>query len=638
MSSLSGIVSNTINQNLKEDLSSMASALRIHGPDSSTCWLSRKCALASNLRMVNPEDRSEAQPLVAGAKTLVADLRLDNREELIAKIGLEPGSSNLLPDSKLLMAAYQKWGEDCVEELVGAFVFAIWDESRQRLFMARDQIGNNTVFYHLCGDAFSFASMPKGLLALHWIPRVLNEQKVAEFLTLNHNDHQSSFFKGIHRLPPGHRLIYANSSLAISRYWELSIDRNIELPSDADYAEQGQEILATCIRSSLRSNGKAGATISGGLDSSTVTCIAGKLLAESGAQLPTFTEVPRAGFAFETSRRYGNERPWVEAICRRNQSLRPRFIVGLTEPLLARIDQRLAELDAPYRNPFNQLWLEKIFRTAAEEGCNVMLTGQSGNMTLSYDGLWALPELFLRGHWKLLSGAIRGASKASGVKSTGLIRSNLIKPLLPKHLWDLIQKARTRRPSWAAYSALNPDFASEIEIESINAAAGHDASYRPRLSARENRRNAFLGLDFRGEIIQQLAAHSGVELRDPLGDIRFAQWSFSLPESQFLSDKGHRLLSKRIAADYLPQTVLDNQRSGLQGADWSERLEADLESLETELETLASSELCCRILDIEKMRTLLESWQGNLNGSQQAYRQCLCRALVAGRMLWSFDD
>ena len=127
-------------------------------------------ALGRCLLRLLPEDHFDQQPLsAAGVTALVADIRLDNREELGAELGLSSQQTAVMADSAMLLAAWQRWREQCVEHLSGAFSFAVWNQQEQHLFLARDHTGERPLFYASTANCFAFASMPKGLHPLSFV-------------------------------------------------------------------------------------------------------------------------------------------------------------------------------------------------------------------------------------------------------------------------------------------------------------------------------------------------------------------------------------------------------------------------------------------------------------------------------------
>ena len=150
----------------------MRAALAAHGGDGSSTWTGSGLGLGQELKRITPEDLAERQPLMSrdGRLVLVSDGRIDNRRELSAELGLA-WESPQVPDSAFILAAYERWGEDCAGRLVGSFSFAIWDEQCKRLLLARSPFGARTVFYHRTTEFVAFATMPKALFALPDVSR-----------------------------------------------------------------------------------------------------------------------------------------------------------------------------------------------------------------------------------------------------------------------------------------------------------------------------------------------------------------------------------------------------------------------------------------------------------------------------------
>jgi len=150
MSAIFGIVRFDDGAVSGRNLERMSHALAYRGPDGIKFVIDGAVALGHGLMLVNREDQFEAQPLRdrEADLTLVADLRLDNREELAAAFGINAAELRDLPDSALALRAYKEWGEHCAEHLLGDFAFALWDRQAKKLVLARDHMGQRYVHYH----------------------------------------------------------------------------------------------------------------------------------------------------------------------------------------------------------------------------------------------------------------------------------------------------------------------------------------------------------------------------------------------------------------------------------------------------------------------------------------------------------
>ena len=161
-------------------------------------------ALGRNLYPLLPEDAFDRAPLVSGPFRLVADVRLDNRDALIASLDLAGRDPARMCDSALLLEALIAWGADAPTRLVGEFAFALWDGARQELLLGRDFMGLRPLYYHHAPEFFAFASMPSGLHALEAIPYDVNTNFVAERLALVPLSGSATQFRAIERVEPGH--------------------------------------------------------------------------------------------------------------------------------------------------------------------------------------------------------------------------------------------------------------------------------------------------------------------------------------------------------------------------------------------------------------------------------------------------
>ena len=270
------------------DLERMVDVIVHRGPDGYGVWNEGPIGLGHRMLWTTPESRQEKLPLVkeSGDLAITADARIDNRDEVLSQVGLSGFPRDGINDSALILGAYQKWGERCVEHLLGDFAFAIWDKRRQVLFCARDHFGVKPFIYYSCGSLFAFASEIKALLCLPYVPRQLDEMSVGEYLTSTFDDTARTFYKDIHRLPPAHSVTVSKEGTRLREYWSLDPSREIRLAGDQEYAEAFRERFTEAVRCRLRSAFPVGSLLSGGLDSSAVTCVARDLLTERGEPVP----------------------------------------------------------------------------------------------------------------------------------------------------------------------------------------------------------------------------------------------------------------------------------------------------------------------------------------------------------------
>lgn len=208
MSAISGIFyfdNQPVNISLPER---MADCLLHRGPDGGGIWANGPVAFGHRLLHTTPQSLFEKLPLASQSGNLVitADVRIDNRDELIAALGFDHYDFASITDAQLILAAYEKWGEACPAKLLGDFAFAIWDSHNQTVFCVRDAIGVKPFYYYLSDRLFVFATEIKAIFCLPEIVHQPNESRIADHLLGLFRDKTSTLYEGILRLPPAHSI------------------------------------------------------------------------------------------------------------------------------------------------------------------------------------------------------------------------------------------------------------------------------------------------------------------------------------------------------------------------------------------------------------------------------------------------
>ncbi len=215
---------------------------------------------------------------------LIANARIDGREELIAKLRDKLTLRQSPSDEELILYAYEAWGEDCVKHLIGDFAFAIWDSRLQRYFCARDHFGVKPFFFTHISNNFKFSSTLNELRQDARVSNALNEVAIADYLLFGVNqDLSTTTFKDIQRLPPGHSLTVATGSIQAQRYWTPEISTEIRFRDRESYVERFSELLTRAVEDRLRTD-RVAISMSGGLDSTSLAAIANRKLGAGSTQ------------------------------------------------------------------------------------------------------------------------------------------------------------------------------------------------------------------------------------------------------------------------------------------------------------------------------------------------------------------
>jgi asparagine synthase (glutamine-hydrolysing) len=544
------------------DVTRMLDSLAHRGSDRTGLWSEGAIGLGHRMLWTTPESLHEKLPLVSqtGDLVLTADARIDNRDELISRLGLTDHSPGEISDSQLILAAYEKWGEDCAEKLLGDFAFVIWDRRKQTLFCARDHFGVKPFYYYFLSDRFFvFASEIKGLLSHPEVPRKLNELRVAEYLASMFDDKTITFYEDILRLPPAHSLTIDRHRMQLRCYWSLDPSRELRLRSDDAYADGFRELFIEAVRCRLRTAFPVGSMLSGGMDSSSITCVARQLLArDGGRRLLTFSAI------FDEVTQC-DERPFISAVLAQN-SLEPHYVHGDRLSPLADLDRVLWHQDEAFYAP-NLFLTWNLCRLAEEQSVRILLDGFDGDTTISH-GEGYLNELAHAGQWFTLAAEIKAFARTFNLSSRRLLwnyawrygldpmisSSRALK--LARRIWRILNRRR-ESPNLSYWSAnLNPIFVQTVDLAQRRKALRQAWPNPPRNERENHYRTLTSGImPFTLEILERTAAAFGIEPRFPFWDRRLVEFCLALPPQQKVHGGWTRIVLRRALADILPAEV-----------------------------------------------------------------------------------
>ena len=557
MSAIFGIYHRDQRPVAQEDLENMSQILSHRGTDGANIWAKRNVGLGHRMLWTTAESVHEQLPLVdnSAGLSLTADARLDNRDELYAALELRLPLAEI-SDSELILAAYIRWGEACPEKLLGDFAFAIWDERNQRLFGARDHFGIKPFYYYWSENSFAFASEIKGVLCLHDVPRRLNEARVAEHLSMVCHDDSITFFEGIRRLPRAHVFTATRDRLSLSSYWALDPLHEESRASDQAYAEEFREIFTKAVKCRLRSAFPIGSMLSGGLDSSAITCVARNLLPAS-EPLHTFSIVHDVV-------KECDEREFQNTVLAKGGFVSHYLQNDSVSPLID-LDDLLWHLDEVGGGNLYSNWC--LYKQAKEEGVRIILDGFDGDSTVSH-GRGYLTELAHAGRWIALLGEVRAFSKKKQLPWKDAywawVWSYALEPRI-KGSRTLSAARRGYRRGLGKFSQngngnkafiyksiLNPDFVRG------NGSASHlPPPPRPPQSEREMHYSLLTNRGMVGSL-ENLAGASGAfrtEIRFPFWDKRLIEFCLALPANQKWCRGTTRMVMRRAMDGILPSQV-----------------------------------------------------------------------------------
>jgi asparagine synthase (glutamine-hydrolysing) len=599
------------------ELTAMDAALagdRIGG----TYWSDGTAAVGCMVQDFTVEDAHERQPLHDRGQNLVlvADGRLDNRAELGATLGLRADGG--VPDSTLLLAAFERWGEACLDHVAGELALAVWSRRAQQLFLGCSAPLSRPLLYVWDGRRLAFATHPRGLFAIAGFQRRIDEDAITALVLGQRRDQTGTVFRDVRRLPPGMHLTAERSGTRIKHWWRPDLRRRLRLRSESDYVEALDDVLGRVVASQLRRNGPIGVMLSGGLDSGALAVLAAERLAADGEMLACYTEVPPPGFsAAVPPGRYADETPYVTALARMHPNLSLRFVTGHQRGLLDCIEDYFDACETPFRNAANRPWMEAIHERAAADGVRVLLAGDHGNVTASWSGDGLLVELLRAGR------VVRAARESRAWARVGrsptpwrAFAGHGVLPLLPPTAQRAIVATADRRRLGPDPRGALPFVNPELVARAAKAPSALGHVTRLRNGARGQRIEAILSSS---PLMSDFAAGArlrfGVEARSPLADRRLVEFCIAVPEQQWSRADQDRILMRRAMAGRLPAASLTMRERGLQAAGWFQSMASERDRLVGETDQFAADPLTCRVLDVRAMRAALEQWPAQSSGA-----------------------
>lgn len=350
--------------NLTQRLGAMNHLLRHRGPDGEGAWQHpAKFAGFAHRRLSIIDLSTGDQPMTDPAGNWITyNGEIYNYIELREELGA--ANFHTTSDTEVILHAYRKWGADCVNHLRGMFAFAIWDESRQELFCARDRFGIKPFYFTTAGNTFYFASEVKALLP--FMDRIETDlEGLKDYLAFQFCLAGKTLFKNVSELLPGHSLRIANGAIEIRRYWEVYYDLDFN-HTPRYFEEKLRTLLPESVGLHLRADVPVGTYLSGGLDSSSVASLASQ---HANGDFAAFTG------KFSLSEDYDESRYARELAEWRGFSL---YEIDITAAdFIENISQVIYHLDYPTAGPgsFPQYMVSQL----AAKHRKVVLGGQGGD-------------------------------------------------------------------------------------------------------------------------------------------------------------------------------------------------------------------------------------------------------------------
>jgi len=540
----------------------MLAALRHRGPDDEGTEQDAACVFGNRRLSIIDLDGGH-QPLTSADRSiwLVCNGEIYNHRELRAS--LEAGGYRFLTNSdcEILIALYERHGDNLVRHVRGMFAFALWDTRKRRLLAARDHLGQKPFYYAQTSRGFAFASEIKALLAFDPSLRHLDLEALDQYFALRLIAPPRSMFRGVHKLPPAHLLVLEDGHEPLIRpYWDLTFEPKLA-GSESQIVDQLEERLDETLRLHLMSDVPVGALLSGGLDSSLLVAMLAKRVGVKN--LPTFTVgLPHPQF---------DEAPHARAVARQHGTDHHEWV--LPPSLVTLLPEVVHHLDEP-SDPLSLCTYHVC--ALAHRHVKVVIGGDGGDELFGgydryYGNLYAsdysrVPSLLRR---QVLGRALHLIPEAGWYKSAGhqlrwlhhlsfLSGGNRYAASLSYFYFD-----RAPRHELFTHAALN----------ALRDADPEAAIREPFERARGDLVDRMLYADSKVRlpdhpvmITDRMSMAHGLEARSPFMDHRLAEFAAHLRSTMKVRGRSLRIVQRKLAARYLSPEILARPKQGFASA------------------------------------------------------------------------
>ena len=509
---------------------SLLDTMKRRGPDDRGIYQNEDVTLLhTRLAIIDPEGGCQPMTVTLGNESyvLVYNGELYNTAELRQELRSLGHRFSGHSDTEVVLRAYIAWGQDCVHRFNGIFAFAVWETNSRRLFLARDRIGVKPLFYTIFRDALIFASEIKTILAFPGVPSELDREGAVQLLMLGPGRLPGSgVFRNIRELEPGCCGYFEEGKLKARRYWQLRDREHRDTLEET--LEQVRFLVTDAIRRQMVSDVPVGTFLSGGLDSSIISAVCAKEMAERGEVLRTFSVDYRDNDRYFRSGKFQPEsdKTYIDIM---TQTLHSDHMLTVLSPedLMEALEDATIARDLPGMADVDFSLL--AFCREIRNDVKVALSGECADEIFGGYPWYRDPE-------------IRDRAGFPWAQNT-LQRCALLSPALAKH-----------------------GFAKELVMDAYLDTCT-ESSILPGNSPRERRMKEMVNLNFRWfmqtllDRKDRMSMYSGLEVRVPFCDYRIAEYLYAVPwEYKDLHGKEKGLLRQAVDG-LLPEAVLWRKKS-----------------------------------------------------------------------------
>ena len=564
--------------------------------------------MGCELQYFTSEAKNEVLPIVDEEHHIMftADCVLDNREELMRKLAI---SDTAVADGTLMYKGYLKWGCECVSHFRGLFSFVVYDWDKNEVMLYTDHFATRCLFYHVRNDILYFSTMLFPMIQASGLKYKVNERWLVDVISLRGPvmliEPRESVYEDVLKVESGHYVKVHESRSEYVCYWnpEKTIQTDYSI-TDEECERLTRKYMSESVKMALRTDGEVAVSLSSGLDSSTIGCLAAPMLQEQGKKLYSYTSVPLKESELPKKGYYVyDETDGVLEICRHYPNILPEFVECRDRNILNTSEHILDMWELPCKSQQNAVWIDNMRELASNRGCKIMLTGATGNCTLSAGRVedYVMQSVY-RLRWKKAVKdlttfcrkyrANRKFFAKSVIKSIFSYRMRFF----DRERMDCYKDNITRRDMGDRYNITkryNKDILQVHPIKSIKTM--RDEMYMPKANAQI------------GEIDTKHSLKYGILDRDPIRNVEFVEFCFSLPMRCYVNGVYDRRLVREFMHDIVPESIrLDVSHRGSQSGDNTYRISQIWDAMKVEIREALHSREVLHYLDEKKIDEMLQ--------------------------------
>ena len=557
--------------------SAMERPLREYKIDRFESVAAKNVVIGCGVQYIKTWSENETLPFYDSERDVyfTADCLIDNRTELIA--GLCPGDAHI-PDGALMYLAYAKWGEEMVKRVYGSYSYALYEASQNRLIIGANHTAGRSIYYLKAGSRVYFGTLIESINSGKGGKARLNETWAALFLGLktisNLTNPEDTAFEGVTRVVAGHYNVFTEDGIDKRKYWSPEDVPKIRMKNDDAYKRYFRELFSRCVTETLDGvNGETGILLSSGFDSSAVAAHAAIDLKKKDKDLYAYTHVPVSDYesGYRSRMVKKDESEDVLRFCSKYPNIRPNLLPLPECNGFSRIDDLMKMHETPYKSLVNVDWMDAMSGLAGDDGCRVLMTGQTGNSTISWGAMDTyLHNLIRRG--RLLRALLTMNRYARLMKyNRKAYLKGFLKEYLPK------RGSAGEAESCLEGTFLNRETARRLGVGDQDKRLIVDPDLlSKRKPFREIRNREFYPVAFAhiADTETKIGLKHGLSMRDVTRDIRVYEFCTGAPIECFVNpEPATRRLARSYLSDFLSTELLpETTPRGLQSGDWHERI------------------------------------------------------------------